>query len=987
LLFLCSWVSALDIVAAGAPPSLILHTPTVEYLFTVTVNGVTLPGTPGTQITRIQWSWGDGGGDRQWFPAIHVYSDFGDYTITVTSYQSDGQSTTRTTSISLKLPEPSPPTSGQGTVWNVATMVNRWGSDPTVQFLLTQDVMPPIAVKQRIAIYSGVSGSCDAADEDVIYLMPTEARNVELDKILAEYGYPRTSENLFLIDDMGMPEDILQYFSNIWGLKTHIEKNELRDEWREYWDDYFYSYAYDMYNLLGSLIPETGYNLDLHTPLIIKKWHELTITVAPEASGITSPAEGKYWYGEGSQVTVTESENSGFQFDHWNLDGGNVGNQPSITIQMNVPYTLVGIFSPVPEKGRLYVTLTSSDDDYHDVDVYVDNTLWKSFGVNPRETINSEDLEVDVGNHDVRIEWYDSDCGGKEYAPPSITQNIGASERVEFQFDLVMPFYVPTNVWWTTIDATLEETGVHSFFYVATSGIPECTRSQLGVNQLKTEFETSYVVETQEDVFGQPPDEDEDGHIYILIYDSNTISGKMAHVNYANEQLWNKAEIIYLDHAIATSNQVDYTRYTLAHELNHLIMYEYDPNEERWIQEGMAEFAKFVVYQKHADNAFMFLRGGSSSASLVHNPELFGDFSMENYGAAYLFFLYIYEHHGGMDTIQAIFQDASHGKESVESHLLGSLSFEDVFQNWAIANYADADGTIYGYATIDIKQEISNYATSHEVASDEIIHGSKSLVNWAADYVWFTTDEAHLKISFEGFLGSLGPSYEVKILLIKGSFFDVISMDMTPLMMGDATIGPPLMDYASSYSQIVLVTTRYGEFYPTTPSYEYSARAYSTLLKIEGKSPVNIRVTAPDGLRVGYDPDTGGVINEIPGAIYSGLGTEPQVIEIPNPLEGTYTVDVYGTGSGLYTITLTSTSTDGTTVDTLTWKRMATSGREYTKTVELGSDGTITAPTPVGGVWIPVNRTELLAPWLSLASLMVVSVASIVYVNRRKKKS
>lgn len=41
---------------------------------------------------------------------------------------------------------------------------------------------------------------------------------------------------------------------------------------------------------------------------------------------------------------------------------------------------------------------------------------------------------------------------------------------------------------------------------------------------------------------------------------------------------------------------------------------------------------------------------------------------------------------------------------------------------------------------------------------------------------------------------------------------------------------------------------------------------------------------------------------------------------------------------------------------------------------------------PVGGFWIPINKFELLAPWISLASLLIVATASIVYVKYRKKK-
>jgi hypothetical protein len=43
-------------------------------------------------------------------------------------------------------------------------------------------------------------------------------------------------------------------------------------------------------------------------------------------------------------------------------------------------------------------------------------------------------------------------------------------------------------------------------------------------------------------------------------------------------------------------------------------------------------------------------------------------------------------------------------------------------------------------------------------------------------------------------------------------------------------------------------------------------------------------------------------------------------------------------------------------------------------------------PQPVGGIWVPTNKTVLLAPYIGLASLIGVAAASVVYINRRKKK-
>lgn len=70
-------------------------------------------------------------------------------------------------------------------------------------------------------------------------------------------------------------------------------------------------------------------------------------------------------------------------------------------------------------------------------------------------------------------------------------------------------------------------------------------------------------------------------------------------------------------------------------------------------------------------------------------------------------------------------------------------------------------------------------------------------------------------------------------------------------------------------------------------------------LEIVAKSPVQMMVSDCLGRRVGYDPETGGAVFEIPDAEYSGLGTSPQRVLIPDPM-GLYQVDLLGTGEGSY---------------------------------------------------------------------------------------
>ncbi len=81
------------------PPSLILHPTVSPQGDTVTVEGSVAPGTAGTTVTRVNWNWGDGASEDHTVPNTHIYAAIGSYTIAVTAFQSDGQTTTRSMTI------------------------------------------------------------------------------------------------------------------------------------------------------------------------------------------------------------------------------------------------------------------------------------------------------------------------------------------------------------------------------------------------------------------------------------------------------------------------------------------------------------------------------------------------------------------------------------------------------------------------------------------------------------------------------------------------------------------------------------------------------------------------------------------------------------------------------------------------------------------------------------------------------------------------
>jgi len=127
-----------------------------------------------------------------------------------------------------------------------------------------------------------------------------------------------------------------------------------------------------------------------------------------------------------------------------------------------------------------------------------------------------------------------------------------------------------------------------------------------------------------------------------------------------------------------------------------------------------------------------------------------------------------------------------------------------------------------------------------------------------------------------------------------------------------------------------------GEMDPLNPLDDLLRAAW---VRIFGRSPINLLVTDPNSRRVGYDPETQSVVNEIPGATYSGPSSEPQEIVIPNSLNGTYIVEAIGTDTGPYTITLESLDSNSSIIDSDTWQGMATPGEQYSESLSLEPDG------------------------------------------------
>jgi hypothetical protein len=141
---------------------------------------------------------------------------------------------------------------------------------------------------------------------------------------------------------------------------------------------------------------------------------------------------------------------------------------------------------------------------------------------------------------------------------------------------------------------------------------------------------------------------------------------------------------------------------TVAHEFQHLIHRDNDADELSWVNEGCSTLAEFICGYGHTTNLAYYIADFYELSLVIWEGQL------GNYGVVYLWALYMYEHYGGQPLIWDIVHEQANGIQGwnnvLQAHHI-KKSFDQIFQDWEIANYLDdtsfAHG-IYGYYTLDL---------------------------------------------------------------------------------------------------------------------------------------------------------------------------------------------------------------------------------------------------------------------------------------------
>ena len=99
---------------------------------------------------------------------------------------------------------------------------------------------------------------------------------------------------------------------------------------------------------------------------------------------------------------------------------------------------------------------------------------------------------------------------------------------------------------------------------------------------------------------------------------------------------------------------------------------------------------------------------------------------------------------------------------------------------------------------------------------------------------------------------------------------------------------------------VVVTTAGIGEPFPISPN---EIERWWEQLVISVASPVNLFVTDPLGRHIGCSP-SGEIVNEIPGAFYSGPSAVPEEVTIAAPVKGDYDIELIPVGTGDYHLTV-----------------------------------------------------------------------------------
>ena len=326
---------------------------------------------------------------------------------------------------------------------------------------------------------------------------------------------------------------------------------------------------------------------------------------------------------------------------------------------------------------------------------------------------------------------------------PSTIRADTVGQQVQFwAYDFGTSQYYQTTA--TCRKITALSSGYYLYIYVEnTQFTNDPTRySSTVLDNISNQF-VNTILPTETTYFGAPPA----GNFTIVLLDiqdgggTTYVSGYFDTVNeLSGNTNSNERHMIYMDSKDGDPSSTSFFG-TFAHEFQHFIHYSYDPAEDAWIDEGLSGLARYVCgYGHQASHVAAFAQ--DPTTTLTNFP--IENATLANYGATYLFMLYLSEKYGGASTTKAIVANGGTGIAGINNTLFSrgyQVTVNDIFKNWVAANYLNSSsaGAAYAYAASfsGITSAPGNITVSSTVSSYPA-SGTGTLNEYGADYVKFT---------------------------------------------------------------------------------------------------------------------------------------------------------------------------------------------------------------------------------------------------------
>ncbi|OHB88445.1 MAG: hypothetical protein A3D13_06425 [Planctomycetes bacterium RIFCSPHIGHO2_02_FULL_40_12] len=315
--------------------------------------------------------------------------------------------------------------------------------------------------------------------------------------------------------------------------------------------------------------------------------------------------------------------------------------------------------------------------------------------------------------------------------------------------------------------------------------------------------------------FGHPPDVDNDHRIYFLIsqlgeYHGHHFDGYFRFLDELEGNHSNYAEILYLD---CDDPSGDYYLGIIAHEFQHLIHWQYDREETKWLGESLSEIA-MILCGYYTDQKHVIKYLNNTDSSLISKRHTV------DYGACLLWGVYIYERLG-IDFLGNLVREKENdinGFQKVLNNMNIEYDFSGIFGDWLVTNYVDDnpvnDGRFrYKSISLPVTPTIKHFFSLP-------VHETGKVNGYAADYLKFSIERAKDKKLRITFKSDCSNDFLIKIIRIYND--DLSNPKVEDVVLNEPVETFDVSDVGVHCREIVLVVSVLKETKEPVP-YSFSA--------------------------------------------------------------------------------------------------------------------------------------------------------------------